>query len=257
MPLTGNTEQSFAPLPPEPNGRNKSIGAHDRIPPNPANSTHRCTITFADEAFRNSTLPPGREEPAIERSPTSHKRNPRTASFIETGTSSPLATSRRSRRRGTAKKAERRALDCQTERRSSAGSRTTRNLGRDQHQTRATPPPPGLRADAPRACTRRPGIPKSGATTPQGISRIWPRVRRRPPLTVPGRAAAMPLPASSTGAHVEAAVPCARENHPSARRTGRLGRLPSRPPSMAGCRHHHQHRRRRRPGQSSRGSCGG
>jgi hypothetical protein len=33
----GNKEQSFASLPPEPNGRNKSMGVHDRIPPDPAN----------------------------------------------------------------------------------------------------------------------------------------------------------------------------------------------------------------------------
>jgi hypothetical protein len=34
--LDGNKERSFAPLPPEPSGWNKSMGAHDRIPPDPA-----------------------------------------------------------------------------------------------------------------------------------------------------------------------------------------------------------------------------
>jgi hypothetical protein len=52
----GNKEQSFALLPPELKGQNKSIGAHDRIPPNPANSRHRRTVTLTGGAFRNSPL---------------------------------------------------------------------------------------------------------------------------------------------------------------------------------------------------------
>jgi hypothetical protein len=40
MSLGVNIEKSFAPLPPEPNGRNKSMGTRDRIPPDPANSRH-------------------------------------------------------------------------------------------------------------------------------------------------------------------------------------------------------------------------
>jgi hypothetical protein len=38
MVMYGKKEQSFEPLPPKPNGRNKCMGAHDRIPPRPANS---------------------------------------------------------------------------------------------------------------------------------------------------------------------------------------------------------------------------
>jgi hypothetical protein len=52
----GNKERSFAPLPLVPNGRNKSTGAHDRIPPDPANFRHRCTVTFAGGAFYYSPL---------------------------------------------------------------------------------------------------------------------------------------------------------------------------------------------------------
>ena len=41
MSPDGNKDQSFTPLPPEPNGRNKSMGEHDRIPPDLANSRQR------------------------------------------------------------------------------------------------------------------------------------------------------------------------------------------------------------------------
>jgi hypothetical protein len=78
----GNKERSFVPLPQEPNGQNKSMGAHDQIPPDPANSRHRCTITFVGGAFQNSPLRPDQEGPASERSPSSHKRNLRSATFI-------------------------------------------------------------------------------------------------------------------------------------------------------------------------------
>jgi hypothetical protein len=40
MSSAGNTEQRFTSLPPEPSGRNKNMGADDRIPPKPANSRH-------------------------------------------------------------------------------------------------------------------------------------------------------------------------------------------------------------------------
>jgi hypothetical protein len=83
MSPVGNKERNFAPLPPEPNGRNKSMDAHDQIPPNPANSRHRCTVTFVGGAFQNSPLRPNQEGPALERSPSSHMRNPRSASFIQ------------------------------------------------------------------------------------------------------------------------------------------------------------------------------
>jgi hypothetical protein len=69
----GNKGHSFAPLPPKPNGRNKSMCVHDRIPPNPANSRHSCTVTFAGGAFRNSPLRPDPEGPASGRSSSSHK----------------------------------------------------------------------------------------------------------------------------------------------------------------------------------------
>jgi hypothetical protein len=74
-----NKGQSFAPLPLEPNGRNKSMGAHDRIPPDPANSRHSCTVTFAGGPFRNSPLRSDQEGSASERSSSSRKRNPRSA----------------------------------------------------------------------------------------------------------------------------------------------------------------------------------
>jgi hypothetical protein len=79
----GNKGQSFVPLPPEPNGRNKSMGAHDRIHPDPANSRHSCTVTFAGGAFWNSPLPLDQEGPALERFSSSHKRNSRPATFIQ------------------------------------------------------------------------------------------------------------------------------------------------------------------------------
>jgi hypothetical protein len=42
------------------------MGAHNRIPPDPANSRHRCTDTFAGGAFRNSPLQLDQEAPASE-----------------------------------------------------------------------------------------------------------------------------------------------------------------------------------------------
>jgi hypothetical protein len=80
--LDGNKEQSFAPLPPEPNGRNKIMGAHDRIPPDLANSSHRCTVTFASGASRNYPLRPDKKEPTSERSPSSYKRNSRSTTLL-------------------------------------------------------------------------------------------------------------------------------------------------------------------------------
>jgi hypothetical protein len=69
MSPDGNKKQSFAPLPREPNGRNKSMDAHDRIPPDLANSSHRCPVTFTGEAFRNFPLRPDQEGPSSGRSP--------------------------------------------------------------------------------------------------------------------------------------------------------------------------------------------
>jgi hypothetical protein len=62
----GNKEQSFAPLPPEPNDQNRSMGAQKIIPPDSANSMHMCTITFVGGAFQNSPLQPDQEGPASE-----------------------------------------------------------------------------------------------------------------------------------------------------------------------------------------------
>jgi hypothetical protein len=67
----------------------------------------RCTVTFPGGAFRNSTLWPDLEGPALGRSPSLHKRNPRTTTFIENHASSPKATDRWLRRRGTDKKPNR------------------------------------------------------------------------------------------------------------------------------------------------------
>jgi hypothetical protein len=47
----GNKEQSFAPLPPKPNGRNKSMGAHDRIPPDSANSDIGAMLHLPTQPF--------------------------------------------------------------------------------------------------------------------------------------------------------------------------------------------------------------
>jgi hypothetical protein len=80
----GNKERGFAPLTPEPNGRNNSMGAHDRIPPDPANSGHKCTVTFADGAFQNSPLRRDQEGPASGRSPSLHKRNLGRPPLLET-----------------------------------------------------------------------------------------------------------------------------------------------------------------------------
>jgi hypothetical protein len=75
MSHDGNKELSFALLPPESNGRNKNMGAHNQIPPDPANFMHRCTVTVAGGAFRNSPLQPDQEGPPSERSSSSYKRN--------------------------------------------------------------------------------------------------------------------------------------------------------------------------------------
>jgi hypothetical protein len=61
LSLDFNAKKSFAQLTPEPNGRNKSMGAHDRIPLIQQNLGNRSTITFAGGAFRNSTLRPDHE----------------------------------------------------------------------------------------------------------------------------------------------------------------------------------------------------
>ena len=53
-------KKSFAPLPPEPIGRNKNMGAHDRIPPI-QQTPGKSTVTFTGGAFRNSTLRPDHE----------------------------------------------------------------------------------------------------------------------------------------------------------------------------------------------------
>jgi hypothetical protein len=71
----GNKEQSSVSFCPEPNGRNKSMGTHDRIPPDLANCRHSCNVRFADGAFGNFPLRPYQEGPASERSLSLHKRN--------------------------------------------------------------------------------------------------------------------------------------------------------------------------------------
>jgi hypothetical protein len=82
MSPNDNKERSFVSLPPEPNSRNKSIGAHDRIPPDLENSNHRCTVTFAGGAFWNSPLRPYQEGPSSGRPLSSDKRNHRSPTFI-------------------------------------------------------------------------------------------------------------------------------------------------------------------------------
>jgi hypothetical protein len=59
------------------------MDTHDRIPPDPANCKHSCTVTFAGGAFQNSPFRPDQEGSASRRSPSSYKRNPRPASFIQ------------------------------------------------------------------------------------------------------------------------------------------------------------------------------
>jgi hypothetical protein len=51
MSLGVNTEKSFTQHPPKPNGRNKSMCAHDRIPPIQQTPGNRSTVTFAGGAF--------------------------------------------------------------------------------------------------------------------------------------------------------------------------------------------------------------
>jgi hypothetical protein len=46
---------------------------------------NRSTVIFAAGAFRNSTLRPDQEKHASERSSSSYKRNPRSATFIQVG----------------------------------------------------------------------------------------------------------------------------------------------------------------------------
>jgi hypothetical protein len=58
------------------------MGAHDRIPADPANYRHRCTAMYAGGAFRNSPLQPDQEKPASGKSPSSQKRNPRSTTII-------------------------------------------------------------------------------------------------------------------------------------------------------------------------------
>jgi hypothetical protein len=78
-----NREKSFAQHPPKPNGRNKIMGVHDRIPLIQQTPGNRSTVTFAGGAFRNSTLRPDHEGQASGRSSSSPKRDPRTADFIQ------------------------------------------------------------------------------------------------------------------------------------------------------------------------------
>jgi hypothetical protein len=47
--VDGNKKQSFAPLPTESNGQNRSMGAQKIIPPDSANSRHMCTICSSAE----------------------------------------------------------------------------------------------------------------------------------------------------------------------------------------------------------------
>jgi hypothetical protein len=58
MSSDGNTEYSFTPLPPEPNGRNKSMGAeHDRIPTDLANFRHNVHSYTCWRSFPELTIP--------------------------------------------------------------------------------------------------------------------------------------------------------------------------------------------------------
>jgi hypothetical protein len=61
MSLDVNTEQSFTQLPQEPSRRDKSMSAHDRMPPIQQTQGNKSTVTFVGGAFRNSTLRPDRE----------------------------------------------------------------------------------------------------------------------------------------------------------------------------------------------------
>jgi hypothetical protein len=66
----GNTEQSFTPLTPKPNGQNKSMGRTTENHPIQQTPGIRRTVTFADRAFRNSSLQLDEEGLALGRSPS-------------------------------------------------------------------------------------------------------------------------------------------------------------------------------------------
>jgi hypothetical protein len=85
----GKKEQSFASLPPEPNGRNKSIGAPDRIPPIQQTPGIENVVTFAGGAFLNTPLRLDQEELASGRSPSLHKKDPWTTTFIHAWPAAP------------------------------------------------------------------------------------------------------------------------------------------------------------------------
>jgi hypothetical protein len=68
------------------------MGAHDQIPHDPTNSWHRCAVPFVGGAFRNYPLQSDQEGLASGRSPSSHKRNPRSATL----SAGPHAAARRS-----------------------------------------------------------------------------------------------------------------------------------------------------------------
>jgi hypothetical protein len=61
------------------------MGAHDRIPPDLANSRHSCTVMFVGGAFWNSPLRPDQEGPDSKSLSSSHKRNPRSTTFFQAG----------------------------------------------------------------------------------------------------------------------------------------------------------------------------
>jgi len=83
MPHDINSQQSFEAFPLNPNGQSKNMGAHDRIPPDPAISRHMHIVEFAGGAFRNTTLQPDQWRQTSSGSSSWREINPRTTPFIQ------------------------------------------------------------------------------------------------------------------------------------------------------------------------------
>jgi hypothetical protein len=83
MSLYDKKEQSFAPLPPKPNGWNKHMGEHDRIPPCPPNSMHHVHCYICRWCLPELNTLARSRRTCSGRSSSSHKSNPRTATFIQ------------------------------------------------------------------------------------------------------------------------------------------------------------------------------
>jgi hypothetical protein len=176
------------------------MDAHERIPPDPATPGNRCTITFVDRVFRNSTLWPDQEGHTSGRSSSSRKRSPR-AIFIQI----------RPQRRRPSK--DGRGSTGDTKRRSKSGDKPTPGQHREETNvgSAAKQPVPTRTSAAGMARRQRQPPPVAGSLRcPEACTHVW-RITAPHPEPPPrklrklrGDARALPLalrfcPAASSG----------------------------------------------------------